>query len=247
MIFYNDLAGENYARFIEYALKRSDAVMFMLDGYIAKPTEQDALSDQEYLQYMQTYDPMKKLEEIYWASGKSLEFLQKIKNMPNPETPEQFQARLIAQRADRKKSVKFFREHALAFYDQLRRFMIKERHNPIWPVTERGNCDRDEEGFNLGFFKSCEELKPYLLQPGHLFGWRYLYYPEDLAFFKDHYCWFGLCQHEEFSLVYPNSQVEYDLFIDMGMQIEEPFHPTPKEKLFYEDYPIGDQEDNNHL
>ena len=51
MVFYNDLAGKNYARFIEYALKHSDSVMFMLDGYGCRCVEKESLlSEEEFLE-----------------------------------------------------------------------------------------------------------------------------------------------------------------------------------------------------
>ena len=245
MVFYNDLAGENYARFIEYALKHSDAVMLVIYRREVRFAEEDTRSDADYLQQHLSADPLKNIEQFYEKTAPHAISLEEMKELtmlfsaPESDDPEVEKQRLLQERRKAKAQAQFIREHALAFYDQLSRFMIKKRHNPIWPVTEMFSNNREHPSdFEIGIFKACEEIKPYLLKPGHLYGWDSQNYPDDIAFFKDHYCWFGLSRHEEYAIVYPNSQAEYDRFIDMGMQIRDPFHPTPKEKLFYEEYPI---------
>ena len=84
----------------------------------------------------------------------------------------------------------------------------------------------------------CNEVKTCLLEPKGLFNWKYPYFPDDLCFFKDGYCWFATVAHEGYACIYVENIKEIEILKDMGLKFEFVKCDDDKEDLFYEDYKL---------
>lgn len=106
------------------------------------------------------------------------------------------------------------------FCQEIEPFRIKIRHNPVWPSTKVGGTRRKSlvPDFDICVYRSCQEIKPFLLRVSRLYEWMYPYFPEDLCFFKEHKCWFYTCSHEERSYILADSVFEVKTLADMGIE-----------------------------
>lgn len=173
-----ELKGSIYKKFIDYAIKKSDAFMLVTRRHRVRAS-------------------VPKMPN--WINnGIETEFLKKCKEKLNSD-------RIM------------FKKSTETFSKEIEPFLIKKRHDPVWPGTQVLSPIGNESNFDICIYQSCEEVKPYLLRVEHLFQWMYPYYPEDLCFFKDNKCWFYACSHEERSYILADSKDEVKAFEDMGI------------------------------
>ena len=104
------------------------------------------------------------------------------------------------------------------FLQKIEPFKIKSRNDyPYWPYTIQPELEGKEVYVCL--YRICNEAKELLMEPKSLFNWRYPYYPEDLGFFKDNYCWFYTTAHEEVAIIYVNED-ELDIVRHMNIEFK---------------------------
>ena len=111
--------------------------------------------------------------------------------------------------------------------------LIKQRHNRIWPSTE---ILSGPGVYNIDLYAANDSAFPLLIRPMSYFSWRYPKYPEDLSFFRNNRCWLYASSHEEYIEVYPQNRSEYDLLINMGLEIRDSYKPVLEKELFFEQY-----------
>ncbi len=62
-------------------------------------------------------------------------------------------------------------------------------------------------------------------------------FPEDIAFFRNGYCWLYSVAHEEICDIYCENEEEYEYLKLIGIEfVDDEFVPTPKAELYYEEY-----------
>ena len=92
-------------------------------------------------------------------------------------------------------------------------------------------------GSNILFYKFDEDLVDFLLKNDNLYNWLNPDFPEDIAFFKDGYCWLYSVAHEEMCVIYCSDKKEYVEMKNMGIKFyEKDFELIPKEKIYFEKY-----------
>lgn len=79
--------------------------------------------------------------------------------------------------------------------------LIKEKKFASkWAGTVTSGGFSEFMSSDISVYRACNEMKRYLLEPNRLFNWKYPYFPEDISFFKNGYCWFYTVSHEEYKL-----------------------------------------------
>ena len=103
---------------------------------------------------------------------------------------------------------------------------IKTRYDPQWPTTK--NSDTACKFF-IDLYNPIDEIKEFLLQINRLYGWRDSF-PCDISFFKNNYCWFATCTHEQYGWVITNTllPLRYSEFLAI---VED-----PNDLTYYEEY-----------
>ena len=119
------------------------------------------------------------------------------------------------------------------FIDSLSPFLIKMRHNTEWPSTI---VISSKNTYNIALYRPCNEIYPFLLEPGGYYAWRYPRFPEDLSFFKDNRCWLYASSHEEYLEFFPRSRDEYDFMASLGIPLDAPYEPVDDGERYWEEY-----------
>jgi len=130
---------------------------------------------------------------------------------------------------------------------KLKSALLKKRNGSYWVFTKVGysqlqiSTQKDESNFNdlfeIYFYKTTSKIKQYLLTQRNLYRWLNPDYPEDLAFFKNGYCWLYSVAHEEICEIYVQNEKEYEYLKSIGISFaEDHYIPTKKEELYYEEY-----------
>ena len=87
------------------------------------------------------------------------------------------------------------------------------------------------------FYKFDDSLKEYLLTKKNFYSWCNPKFPEDIAFFKDGYCWLYSVAHEEMCDIYYKDRKEYEEMKNIGIEFyKKKFKPIPKKKFYFERY-----------
>lgn len=151
----------------------------------------------------------------------------------------------------------FDKEHA-------ERFKKRNRHSCIWHAlgftvyNELGNrllekykkiviCQKDNDEFcklfpnskspTTYYFQLNDSLKKELLNKKSIYDWCFPTSLEDLCFYKNGYSWLYSVAHEEMCFIYCENEEEYEYLKSIGIEfVDDEFVPTPREKLYYEEY-----------
>ena len=122
---------------------------------------------------------------------------------------------------------------------ELEKSFLKDREGNEWVYTGTyypwvGN---KKMGSNILFYKFDEDLVEFLLKNDNLYNWLNPDFPEDIAFFKDGYCWLYSVAHEDICDIYCKDRKEYEELKAIGIEFyEKDFEVMPKEKLYFEKY-----------
>ena len=119
------------------------------------------------------------------------------------------------------------------FIKELDSYLIHQRHNPIWPSTE---ILSGSSLYDINVYSTNQSVKELLLRPNSFLSWRFPYFPEDLSFFRNGYCWVYASSHEEYIEIFPKNEEEYNILTDMGIEFTDEYKVTPVSELFYEEY-----------
>lgn len=120
------------------------------------------------------------------------------------------------------------------FLQKLQPYLVKVRHKPEeWPSTKCGDSNSSKINFDINLYKVCKEVRPHLLEPEGLYHWIYPYFPEDLCFFKDGYCWLSTSAHERDASIYTNNKDDVQELKNLGLKFK---YKEQEIKMFYEEY-----------
>ncbi|MDL2289439.1 hypothetical protein LJB83_01600 [Clostridia bacterium OttesenSCG-928-F22] len=228
--------GKVYEDFIDEAVKRSDAFMLFIGKKIgAMMVTQEVLdsmgdgADSPFYKY--GYNEPRMLAFVMRFDESCELIAEDARNNPRDiDAHKEFDAK------------------CLPFFKKLEPFIIKQRHNPKWHCTQSWG-PVDPQYIDINVYRCCEEIKPFLKEPGGLYEWLYPYYPEDLGFFKNNKCWFSSRSSEKYAFLYPDSYEDLRMWKEMGLefmeaspeQLEREFKKDwPKESSYYEEYELPD-------
>ena len=120
--------------------------------------------------------------------------------------------------------------------------ILKIRNGSYWAYSEVYNSkqllnkDEFEKMFEVIFLKTSERVKLYLLSNKNMYNWLHPYYPEDLSFFKNGYCWLSTVSHEQECFINCDEK-EFDELKEIGLiPIEHKYYHIPINNVYYEKY-----------
>jgi len=203
MTIISDIRDNAYNKLIHYALETSDAFLCVS---LSNPIF--SVDVDEQIELAQEFLPSFKPDR------QTIEYLKKKEDESIADT-------------------QIFMNSCIPFIKELEIFLIKQRHNPIWPSTE---IISSPSTYNINVYRTEDMAFNLLVRPKSYFSWRYPYYPEDLSFFRQNRCWLYSSSHEEYIEIFPSSISEYDMLVDMGIDFAEPYTPTPTDELYFEQY-----------
>ena len=198
-----DIKDDIYIKLIQYALETSDAFLLVT---LSSPVSSVSVAKQIELA-QETLPSFKFNREI-------------IENLRNQETENAIDAQK-------------FRNCCIPFVKELEPYLIKQRHNPVWPSTE---IISSPSTYNINIYGTQNIDLDLLVRPKSYFAWRYPYYPEDLSFFRQNRCWLYASSHEKYIEVLPMDRQEYDVLADMGIEFAQRYVPTSVKEMFFEKY-----------
>lgn len=148
---------------------------------------------------------------------------------------------LSSKRGFGEKDIKILENTTAQLKTKYKESFLKSKNVSSWVGTSIGITRKEKkeaEKLNeILFFRPSKEIKEYLLSNKNIYTWLNPKYPEDVAFFKDGYCWFYSVTHEEFCFIYCDTKEEYEYIRSMGIK------PMDEENIFfnncelyYEDY-----------
>ncbi|MCO1604737.1 hypothetical protein [Desulfosporosinus nitroreducens] len=192
-----------YEKLIDYALSKSDAFMLVL----RRQFDCD-INDFEFI--------LLKQEEF----ENQMQYQKYLKSCEKSQKEMLIRAQI-------------YKERKKPFLLKLQPYLIKVRHKPEeWPSTMCG--DRSNKiNFDINLYKVCREVRAHLLEPEGLFHWIYPYFPEDLCFFNDGYCWLSTSAHEGDAEIYTNNKDDVQVLKDLGLKFK---YKDKEIKMFYEEY-----------
>ena len=123
--------------------------------------------------------------------------------------------------------------------EQLKESILKVREGDHWVFTGRSYYLPGDaiDATEIQFYKFDDTLTDFLLTNKNLYNWLNSNYPEDVAFFKDGYCWLYSVAYEDICDIYCTDEAEYDTLKEIGIEFyENKFEPTAKGQLYFEQY-----------
>ena len=210
LLIYQELEEDTYNKLIDFACGKSDAFMLIIYKY----------SNDIDRMYKKPDKKLVKNKELYLKILDSIERAKKQKIEEN----------------------KISEKSLIPFSEKLKPYLIKKRNSPIkWPgmIKWLGMMEitpDDNYIIDICVYKVCNEVKTYLAEPKGLFNWKYPYFPDDLCFFKDGFCWFSTVAHEGYACMYIKNSVELEILKKLGIEFKVTECNEDKVDLFYEDY-----------
>lgn len=135
------------------------------------------------------------------------------------------------------KEITIFKERTEPFLARLEPYLVKKRNSPTeWPGIKV--VLNEYTKVEISVYKVRNEVKSYLLEPRSLFNWKYPYFPDDLSFFKDGYCWFASVAHEGYACMFTNIYDDITFLKKLGISFKVTECDYDVESLFYEDYKV---------
>ena len=131
--------------------------------------------------------------------------------------------------------------------NKLEKSFLKDRVGNEWVFTGRyypfvGDAILASD---ILFYKFDDDLVSFLLKKNNLYDWLNPNSPEDIAFFKNGYCWLYSVAHEDICDIYCKNRKEYEELKKIGLEFyENDFEETPKDKLYFEDYTTAESSKN---
>ncbi len=118
------------------------------------------------------------------------------------------------------------------FNNNLKGSLLKKRKGAYWVYSK---VCANNDLFDVYFYKFDSSIKTLLLQNDSFYQWLHPLYPEDIAFFKNGYCWFYSVAHEEICEIYYESETQYKELLKMGVVFDEKYI-LPHNQRYYEEY-----------
>lgn len=120
------------------------------------------------------------------------------------------------------------------FKKDLKKSFITKKPNEEW---HKLNCYPTDIYYNYYYFQTTTEVKDYILSNQNLYAWLNPEYPEDIAFFKNGYCWLYSVAHEKLCHIYCENEEEYKYLKSIGIEFEEDDYVSIDiNELYFENY-----------
>lgn len=132
-------------------------------------------------------------------------------------------------------SLNILQKNMKKYVEDINKYLLKKRHGAYWVYSESG---ADDELIDVYFYKFNNQLRQLLLENDSIYSWLHPTYPEDIAFFKNGYCWLYSVAHEDMCEIYYETDEEYHELIQLGIEFDEKYI-LPKSKRYYEDYGLN--------
>ncbi len=247
--------GKQYKKLMKYAIKKSDVMMFVIrrDRYIKIANYKiikrvsDILNvkvediETNYMSYIE--NQYEKLYENYkFIFREELGVINELSRLRKIKKRELIKERLILwieAEIEGKKEFLIQDEYMKKLKERLRKYLVKERHDSKWTVNEvitKRKKEDDQYLFDICFYKICPEVEKFLLESvNSLYAFNPPYLPEDIAFYKDSYCWFYTVTHEKRCEMDIENIEEYNYIENMGIKIEK-YEIDEKDKDLFEKF-----------
>ena len=208
--------GKQYKKLMKYAIKKSDVMMFVIrrDRYIK----------------IANYKIIKRVSNVLNVRIEDIEtnYMNYIEN----------------QYEKLYENYKYIFSEELDIIDELsklrkmkKKYLVKEKHDDKWTVNEVITKREKEDNqylFDICFYKICPEVENFLLESvNSLYDFNPPYLPEDIAFYKDNYCWFYTVTHEKRCEMDIENIEECNYIENMGIKIEK-YEIDEKDKDLFE-------------
>lgn len=132
--------------------------------------------------------------------------------------------------------VGIFKQKTEPFLEKIKPFLINTRNLPTeWP-GKKVVFHTKYQSLDISVYKVCNDVREYLLEPKGIFNWKYPYFPDDLCFFKNGYCWFSTCAHEWYGCMFVDTYEDVEKLQNIGMVFNIQESDITEESLFYEKY-----------
>ena len=249
--------GECYKELIKYALQKSDVMMFVVrrDRYINNMNYEiiKRISkilnieikdlEENYIHYIE--DKYEELHKNYkFILGETAESVNTWAKINNTTISEELKKQLILRIESEIKGKKQFliqEKYITELKEKLKRYLVKEKHDSKWTVNKvwaKNKKENNQYLFDICFYKVCPEIEKFLLESAKsLYAFNPPYLPEDIAFYKNGYCWFYTVTHEERCDMYIESIEECNCIENMGIKIER-YNISEKDKELFEEYKL---------
>lgn len=245
-------SGKAYKSLIHYYCKRADAFMLVMDrrsyfsSFNSKIFGEELLKSADItLEELREKFTEEYITEIY-EKVKDNDYLFSLTNLKKLEktfdTVDSLKHIIIENtlRFILFNEIEIFEKNSSKFAESLEKYLIKQRHNPEWPGTKVFDDEgmmNDQYTYDINFYSINPYTKEKLLSINSLYSWKYPYYPQDLAFFKNGKCLLASTAHEEMCEIYCEDEEEYNYLKSIGIEfLEDKFIPTPQDELYYEEY-----------
>lgn len=249
--------GKQYKELIKYAINKSDIMMFTIrrDRYIERANYEIIkriskilnvkIEDVEtnYMNYIENqYEKLYKNYKLIFSE--ELDIINDLIKLRKIKKKKLIKERLILwieSEIEGKKNFLIQKKYTEELKERLKEYLVKEKHDSKWTVNEV--CEKKEKEnnqyvFDICFYKVCPEIEKFLLESvDSLYAFNPPYLPEDIAFYKDGYCWFYTVTHEERCDMYIESIEECNYIENMGIKIEK-YEITEKDRDLFEEYEI---------
>ena len=249
--------GQLYKELIKYAIKKSDVMMFAIRRdryiYLANYKIIKKLSnilnveikdiETNYINYIE--DRYDKLYRDYkFILGKEADSVAIWAKVENTTIKEEFKKQLILRiesEIEGRKQFLIQEKNTSELKERLKKYLVKEKHDSKWTVNEvfgKNEKENNQYIFDICFYKICPEVEKFLLESvDSLYAFDPPYLPEDIAFYKDGYCWFYTVTHEERCDMDIESIEECKYIENMGIKLEK-YETNEKDKDLFEEYEI---------
>lgn len=247
--------GKQYKKLMKYAIKKSDVMMFVIrrDRYIkianykiikrVSNVLNVRIEDIEtnYMNYIK--NQYEKLYENYkYIFSEELDIIDELSKLRKMKKKELIKERLILwikTEIEGKEEFLIQDKYMQELKERLKKYLVKEKHDSKWTVNEVITKREKEDNqylFDICFYKICPEVENFLLESvNSLYDFNPPYLPEDIAFYKDNYCWFYTVTHEKRCEMDIENIEECNYIENMGIKIEK-YEIDEKDKDLFEKF-----------
>ena len=247
--------GDCYKKLVKYAINKSDTLMFTIrrDRYIYSANYKVIkiishilnleIKELEinYMYYIENRfeELYKNFRIIFSEEIEELEILCKLRKIKMRELIKERLILSIEAEIEGRKDYLIQDKHTKKIKGELKKHLVKEKHDSKWTVNKvciKNEKENNQYLFDICFYKICPEIERFLLESvNSLYGFNPPYLPEDIAFYKDGYCWFYTVTHEERAEMNLESIEECNDIENIGIKIEK-CETSEKYNDLYEEY-----------
>jgi len=197
--------------------------------------------ESNYMDYIENeYEKLYKNYKLIFS--KKLDIIDDLIRLRKIEKKELIKEQLILwieAEIEGKKKFLIQKKYTDELKERLGKYLVKEKHDSKWTVNEvlgKKEKENNQYVFDICFYKICPEVEKFLLESvDSLYAFDPPYLPEDIAFYKDGYCWFYTVTHEERCDMDIKTIEECNYIENMGIKIEK-YEINEKDSDLFEEF-----------